>query len=231
LELVWIPPGEFMMGSPAGEEGRDDDEGPQTRVRLSKGFWMGKYEVTQRQWEVVMGTTIDQQRDKSSSNWPVFGGGPDHPMRFVSWNEVMAWCRKASALTSQRLTLPTEAQWEYACRAGTTAPYAGDVRLDDMGWYSGNSGQASPVGQKRANAWGLYDMHGNVFEWCLDWSGGKYPGGMVSDPQGPESGTKRVLRGGSWRGDAWRVRSAYRVASAPVFQSHDYGFRVVLAAD
>jgi formylglycine-generating enzyme required for sulfatase activity len=181
--FVNIPAGEFLMGSSNG----DRDERPAHRVRISRGFEMGKYEVTQAQWEAVMGS--------NSSHFK----GPNLPVENVSWDEVQDFIQRLNGL-SQRYTfrLPTEAEWEYACRAGTTGDYAGS--LDAMAWYGANSGNRThPVGQKQPNAWGLYDMHGNVWEWCQDWYGSNYyeqsPG---TDPQGPSSGSGRVVRGGSW---------------------------------
>ena len=215
LELAWCPPGSFLMGSPAGEAKRSDDE-TQHRVTLTKGFWMGNNPVTQRQWESVMGG--------NPSNFK----GADLPVEKVSWDDCQAFIAKLNEKLAARgdarpptvgtggraspragaFRLPTEAEWEYACRAGTTGPYAGD--LDAMAWYSANSGlETHPVGQKKANSWGLYDMHGNVWEWCQDWYGG-YPAGSVTDPAGPGSGSGRVIRGGSWSSSAGRCRSANR---------------------
>lgn len=188
LEMVWCPPGTFTMGSNDG----DSDERPVHQVTLTKGFWIGKTEVTQAQWKSVMG------------NNPSDHEGDDLPVECVSWDDCMEFCKKTG------LELPTEAQWEYACRAGSTGPYAGTGNLDDMGWYGGNSGrQTHPVGTKQPNAWGLYDMHGNVWEWCADWYG-DYPSGAVTDPKGASSGSYRVWRGGSWGNDAASCRSAGR---------------------
>jgi formylglycine-generating enzyme required for sulfatase activity/tRNA A-37 threonylcarbamoyl transferase component Bud32 len=198
LTLCWCPAGNFLMGSPSDEESRDSDEA-QHRVTLTKGFWMGKYEVTQGQWERVMG-----------SNPSGFtSAGASAPVEQVSWDDCQEFIRKVNALVSGGgFRLPTEAEWEYACRAGTTGPYAGN--LDDLGWYGGNSDNTThAVGRKKANAWNLYDMHGNVWEWCSDWHG-EYPSGGVSDPTGPGSGSFRVIRGGSWDDGARICRSAIR---------------------
>ena len=221
LRLIWIEPGTFAMGSPSGG---DDDERPDTQVTISRGFWLGRTEVTQAQWSSVMGSNPSKFQDA------------DLPVEQVSWNDAMEFCRKltererAAGRISDELayTLPTEAQWEYACRAGTTGDYAGN--LDAMAWYSANSGnQAHPVGQKQANAWGLYDMHGNVWEWCLDWYG-NYPGGAVTDPSGVPSGSFRVYRGGSWWDVAVYCRSARRSRSEPDFRGDLLGFRLCLSA-
>lgn len=218
LVLAPIAPGTFQMGSNDGE----NDERPVTRVTLTRGFWLGKTEVTQAQWQVIMG--------ENPSN---FKGG-DRPVEKVLWAEAMEFCRKLTARerTAGRLpdnygyTLPTEAQWEYACRAGTTGPYAG--KLDAMAWYDKNSGKEThPVARKQPNAWGLYDMHGNVWEWCLDWKG-SYPGGSVTDPTGASSGTYRVLRGAAWFYGAGECRSTLRYGNASDRRFNHVGFRVAL---
>jgi formylglycine-generating enzyme required for sulfatase activity len=163
--------------------------------------------------------------------------GDDLPVEQVTWDEAMEFCRKLTERerAANRLpagygyTLPTEAQWEYACRAGTTGDYAGD--LDAMAWYDKNSGGTPhPVGTKRANAWGLADMHGNVCERCLDWYDDKYRGGEVTNPRGPASGSFRVLRGGGWSFDALGVRSAVRFSGSPGSRGDDLGFRLALSA-
>ncbi|MEI7899124.1 MAG: bifunctional serine/threonine-protein kinase/formylglycine-generating enzyme family protein [bacterium] len=221
IELAWCPAGSFMMGSPESETGRSKDE-TQHRVTLTKGFWMGKTEVTQRQWGAVMGT--------NPSNFK----SADLPVEKVSWEDCQEFMRKLNAKLADaqtrvppggRFRLPTEAEWEYACRAGAVGSYAGAL---DMGWYSGNSGQVThAVGQKQANAWGLYDMLGNVWEWCQDWYG-DYPSGSVTDPAGPTSGSPRVARGGSWRGYAGDCRVADRGGRKPNHRDSRIGFRAVL---
>jgi formylglycine-generating enzyme required for sulfatase activity len=192
-----------------------DDEKPVHRVKITKGFWMGKYEVTQEQWEAVMGTNLSRFK------------GAQNPVESVSWNEVVEFCRKTGT------RLPTEAEWEYACRAGTTTKYSSgdsDSDLDGVAWYSGNSGNTThPVGQKQPNAWGLYDMYGNVWEWCADWyAGSYYQNSTGNDPTGPPSGSVRVLRGGSWFSDPGGCRSAGRVWIYPGSRFSYIGFRVCL---
>ena len=203
MEFVFIPPGEFMMGSPAGETGRGEDEGPQHRVKITKGFYMGVTEVTQAQWQKVMGNNPSSFK---GDNLPVEGICP-YDREF---------CRRLSYKENKSYRLPTEAQWEYACRAGSTGSYAGNGKLDEMGWYRENSqGTTHPVGTKKPNAWGLYDMHGNVWEVCEDWYGKDYYDGRPApdiDPKGPVQGDAGavVWRGGSWTHDPGACRSAYR---------------------
>jgi len=214
LDLVWCPAGNFMMGSPASETSRDNDE-TQHRVTLTKGFWMGSTEVTQRQWEAVMCSNPSKFKN----------AGANAPVEQVSWEECQTFVQRINArVTGGGFRLPTEAEWEYACRAGSTGPYAGN--LDAMGWYGQNSGYTThPVGQKQANAWGLYDMHGNVWEWCSDWWG-DYPAGSVTDPAGPGSGSNRVIRGGCWINFARSCRSAFRSRDDPGYRFNSLGFRL-----
>lgn len=207
LKLRRIEAGSFMMGSENGY----DDEKPVHKVTITQPFYMGIHPVTQAQWRQVMGSN------------PSFFKGDTLPVETVSWENAMAFCGKLSRKTGRTVGLPTEAQWEYACRAGTTGDYAG--KLDTMAWYDKNSGSTThPVGTKQPNAWGLYDMHGNVWEWCLDWYGA-YPAGSVVDPQGPSSGSYRVFRGGCWCYFASSCRSAYRDYFSPGIASFDLGFR------
>jgi len=201
IDFVLIQPGSFTMGSTMG----DDDEKPLHRVTISKPFYLGKYEVTQGQWQAVMG-----------SNPSLFKGDPNLPVEYVDWWEVQAFIRKLNARDGGQgyeYRLPSEAQWEYAARAGSTMAYSfGDnaSQLGDYAWYRDNAGNKThPVGQKRPNTWGLYDMHGNVWEWVQDWYG-DYAAAVVSDPAGPATGSVRVLRGGGWCGYAESCRSAAR---------------------
>jgi len=233
-KLVWIPPGDFTMGSPEDEKGRDQDEN-QVPVTLTEGFWLGQHPVTQSEWRRVMQTTPWRGQDYVRE-------GDDYAATYVSWKDAMSFCEK---LTQQeqiagrlplgwKYTLPTEAQWEYASRSGTKTPFSfGDdhSELGKYAWFDGNAWYAEqkyarPVGQKRANPWGLYDMHGNVFEWCRDWYTRDLAGG--TDPQGPSQGSSRVDRGGSWRINAASCRSAYRNRNAPDERNDDLGFRLAL---
>jgi len=203
MELVPIRPGQFLMGSPEEERGRDTDEGPRHRVRITKPFYMGKYEVTQAQFEAVMGED------------PATFKGANNPVESVSWQLAKEFCQKLGLMVGHAVRLPTEAEWEYACRAGTRTVFSfGDDldSIDDHAWYGGNSdGKTHPVGQKPPNPWGLYDMHGNVREWCRDWyDAGYYARSARSDPPGAETGSSGVLRGGSWRHSRITCRSAGR---------------------
>ena len=225
IEFVWIPPGEFRMGSTSRHA--DPDEKPVTRVRITRGFWMGKYEVTQAQWQAVMGSN-PSRFDNCGGNCPV---------ERASWNDVQEYIGKLNGKSGGRpYRLPTEAEWEYAARAGTTTDtYAGDITkprgkdpvLNRIGWYDENSGaRTHPVGRKAPNAWGLHDMLGNVWEWVGD-RFGDYPGGTVTDPVGPRSGSYRVFRGGSWRHLARDCRSADRNWNSPGSRTADLGFRLL----
>ena len=217
MEFVWIPAGSFVMGSPVGEEGRFRDE-RQHEVRISEGFWMTKYEVTQRGWVALMGTNPSR-----FSNC-----GPQCPVEQVSWEDTQEFIRRLNSRESGQgysYRLPTEAEWEYAARAGTTGARHGE--LSAIAWYWTNSGHRThPVGQKRANAWGLHDMLGNVMEWIGDWYG-EYPSGPVTDPKGPGSGRFRVLRGGNWNYYWKGVRSAYRNGYRLEHRNSRIGFRLV----
>ena len=225
IEFVKIPPGEFLMGS-TSRHARDDEK-PVTRVRISKGFYLGKTEVTQSQWQAVMGDNPSYSKD----------GGDDCPVEMVPWNDVQEFIGKLNARSGgERYRLPTEAEWEYAARAGTTTDtYAGNVTepngndpvVNRIAWYRENSGgQTQPVGQKASNGFGLYDMLGNVWEWVGDWYG-DYPGGAATDPGGPGSGSARVIRGGNWDLIAGDCRSANRFSFLPGFGVHILGFRLL----
>lgn len=213
MELVSVPAGSFMMGSENGSA----DEKPVHQVAIREGFYMGRYEVTQAQWQQVMGSN------------PSHFKGDNLPVDYLSWNDTQEFIRKLNAMNDEYVyRLPTEAEWEYACRAGAIGDRAGD--LDAMAWYNENSdGKTHPVGQKQPNSFGLYDMHGNVGEWCEDWNHESY-NGAPTDGSAWERGGKqhyRVLRGGSWRSLANRLRSATRNYLTPDYRNHLIGFRVV----
>ena len=209
MTFVRVPAGSFAMGSENG----DSDEKPVHPVTISRAFELQATEVTQGQWEAVMG------------NKPSRFQGESLPVEQVSWNDVQEFLRKLNQRDPGKgYRLPTEAEWEYACRAGTTGDRYGD--LNSIAWYTENSGgKTHPVGQKQPNAWGLYDMLGNVWEWCSDWYG-DYPSGSVTDPRGPSSGSSRVLRGGGWGSGASICRSANRSGYAPGIRYSVLGFRL-----
>ena len=212
MEMIWCEPGSFLMGSPLAERGRFDDE-PQHQVTLTKGFWLGKYEVTQKQWESVMGENPSKFKD------------PDRPVESVSWEDCNAFLRRLNVDLGGIARFPTEAEWEYACRAGSNSAIAGNGLLSDMAWYDANSGnETHPVGKNHPNAWGFYDMHGNVLEWCYDWFG-KFDA-KATDPKGPSIGSFRVLRGGCWFFYARDCRSAYRLKRDPALRNAIFGFRL-----
>jgi formylglycine-generating enzyme required for sulfatase activity/serine/threonine protein kinase len=228
MKFAWCPPGTFLMGSPAGEVERSDDE-LQHRVTLTKGFWLGIHQVTQAQWQAVMGDN------------PSHFKGVDLPVDNVSWEDCQKFVEKAVKKIGKMFRVPTEAEWEYACRAGTTTPFAfGQTISTDQANYDGNYTYAdgrkgvyrkktTPVGTFPANPWGLHDMHGNVWEWCADWYG-PYHKEDLTDPKGIKSGDARVLRGGSWNFYPRRCRSACRTRRAPGYRDF-FGCRVVLCLD
>jgi formylglycine-generating enzyme required for sulfatase activity len=228
MTFVYIPPGEFMMGSPEDEPERRDDE-VQHHVTLTRGFYMQTTPVTQGQWETVMGNNPSHFKED----------GPECPVENVSWEDAQAFIKKLNRAAGDEVyRLPTEAEWEYACRAGTTTPfYTGRCLGTDQANYDGNyplkgcpkgefRQKTTPVGSFPSNPFGLYDMHGNVWEWCQDWHG-PYPSEPVVDPTGPATGSVRVRRGGGWFNVGRVCRSAYRGAFAPAFRYWDGGFRLV----
>jgi formylglycine-generating enzyme len=247
VRLRWCPPGRFTMGSPPTEAGRRADEA-QVEVTLTRGFWMAAFETTQGQWQRIAGAFPDQPPTAA------FGLGEAFPIYWVNYAEAEGFCRalserarRASAIPAGvEFRLPTEAQWEYACRAGTTAAtafgdrvhrgdanYKIDPGLDGDGPPS--AGRATPAGAFRANAWDIHDMYGNVFEWCRDWYHAKLPGGVDPDVQvkgapNRDGSYSRVRRGAAWNDDATWCRSAMRLRYEPERRSDHIGFRVVLVA-
>ena len=230
MKMVWVEGGSFQMGG-TSEQGSDvfDNEYPIRRVNLN-GFFIGESVVTQEQWEKVMGTSIYQQASKAG--YSVTSVGPDYPMYYVSWDEAQAFCRELSRITGRTYCLPTEAQWEYAARGGKNnegTKYSGSWSLDAVGWYDDNSGSAPQrVKYKRPNSLGIYDMSGNVWEWCSDWYSNTYNVNDVNNPTGPSSGSNRVLRGGGWFDYARKCRVSYRGSNSPGSRTDAIGFRVVL---
>ena len=220
MAFVLVSPGAFLMGSKDG----DADEKPVHKVTITKAFYMGKYEVTCEQWNAVMGSLPEET------------GEPDDPVANVSWNDCQEFIKRLNQEQPRYMfRLPTEAEWEYACRAGSKTQYCfGDDEngLDEYAWHSANSGvAANPVGRKKPNAWGLHDMHGNVWEWCQDWkAAGYYIHSSEKDPAGPPTADARVIRGGSWFVEPGSCRSANRSGSAPEYANLDLGFRVVVVS-
>ena len=229
MKMIWVEGGEFMMGCTSEQGSCDSDEQNVRRVTVD-GFYIGMLEVTQSQWEKVVGTNIYTQKNKAGGS-NTYGVGPDYPMYYVSWEEAMEFCRLLSNKTGKTYTLPTEAQWEYAARGGKKADgtkYAGSNMIDAVAWYRDNSGSTThPCGSKRANALGIYDMSGNVWEWCKDWYSSSYTSYDTNNPIGPSSGSDRVYRGGGWDSDASSCRVANRNDYSPGGRGNCLGFRVV----
>jgi formylglycine-generating enzyme required for sulfatase activity len=227
MKFVWIEPGTFLMGSAPSGADQGSDEEPRHEVTLSRGFWLGKYEVTQGQWEAVTGAAPWSGRDWVQAD-------ASRPAVCISWTDVQAFADRLSRAGGAAYRMPTEAEWEYACRAGTTARWSfGDSQgpMADHAWYHGNAWtagleQAQPVGRKLPNPWGLHDMHGNVYEWVQDWYG-VYAAGAQSDPRGPTWGDRRVLRGGGFAGSAMGARAALRACGLSDYQASFLGARIV----
>jgi formylglycine-generating enzyme required for sulfatase activity len=238
LEMIYVEPGTFMMGAPKEELGNNGQE-PQRKVTLTQGYWLGKYEVTQAQYEAVIGRN------------PSFFKGRNLPVEYANWNDAMRFCQKLTELEraaghiteDYEFTLPTEAQWEYACRAGTTTALNNGKNLTSYyvcpnieplaryGYSEKAYSGTQEVGLKEPNAWGFYDMHGNVWEWCRDyWQREDISTEPVTDPTGPDKGSERVMRGGSWWYPAASCRSASRFYAVPNRFEYGYflGFRVAL---
>jgi formylglycine-generating enzyme required for sulfatase activity len=238
-KLVLIPAGEFQMGSPESDTQALPDERPQHRVRLSKAYYLGKCEVTQREWKAVMGTEPWKGKEFVRE-------GDDYPAVYISHKDAEAYCRRLSALPAEKAAgrayrLPTEAEWEHGCRGGNKQPtkfHFGDAEADlgKHAWYDKNADHvgedyAHPVGQKLANGYGLHDMHGNVWEWCSDWYVSAYYGTAAAsgpDPLGPAEGANRVCRGASWESHAAVCRSAVRNGDGPTFRRYSRGFRLAM---
>lgn len=253
MKLVPIPAGDFTMGSPESEKGRGKDE-DQVPVKITQSFLIAETEVTQEQWFKVTGKTLQQQIDNKEG--PIGRGanlvaeasaeGPNQPMCFVNWADAVAFCEALTLAEHEAGTLPknltyalpTEAQWEYACRAGTSTVFSyGDTLSAEQANFYGKKPyglteegeyreKTSDVKTFQPNSWGLYDMHGNLYEWCADWYSEKATGG--DDPKGPETGEGKNIRGGTWNRTAKSCRSAYRYSSGPESRSYNIGFRVII---
>ncbi|MCL2591484.1 MAG: formylglycine-generating enzyme family protein [Betaproteobacteria bacterium] len=243
MEFVLVQPGVFMMGCSEGDTECLGDERPQHPVKITQAFYLGKHEVTQKQWTAIMGNNPSRFR------------GDDRPVENVSWNDVQEFIHRLNGLEgTSKYRLPTEAEWEYAARAGVATKFPFDAtRAGEHAWYWNNSdGETHPVGGKQPNPWGLHDMHGNVWEWVQDWYGEGYyassltsssgtivqpkelmsgPKIVINDPKGAIEGSGRVLRGGSWGNDLRYLRSAHRNAYAPDYRNANTGFRLAVTSD
>lgn len=224
IQFQWCPAGTFDMGSPSDEPGRSDGE-VLHEVTLTKGFWLSRYEIAQAQWEDVMGEN------------PSEFAGEDRPVEHVSWDDVQEFLTLMNtAKAGSPYRLPTEAQWEYACRAGTTTRFYwgddfGETEIDDNAWYQDNgNNETHPVGEKDPNPWGLHDMIGNVREWCQDFYR-EYPETAETDPKGPDVGDEHAIRGGSWEDEPYACRAASRQFRPPDAQLGFLGFRLLREQD
>jgi formylglycine-generating enzyme required for sulfatase activity len=224
MKFAWIPPGRFLMGNDKGES----DEKPMHRVTITRGFWMGIYPVTQSQFEAVLSYNPSQFKGNNDSSL--------HPVEMVNWSDAKEFCQEFSKLTERPIRLPTEAEWEYACRAGSNTDYwsgSGEAPLKRVAWYGGTAGtskgQTQPVGKLDKNSWGLFDVHGNVWEWCED----PISGYSAEDDVDPLSlsGLGRVLRGGAWNSNADACRAAFRNWKDSATRSASFGFRVCFRLD
>ena len=230
MRMVYVEGGTFTMGCTSEQGGEcESDETPNRQTTVSS-YYIGMLEVTQSQWEKVMGTSVYQQRDRANSN-STYGVGPDYPMYYVSWEEAKEFCARLSRQTGKTYRLPYEAEWEYAARGGKKnegTKYSGGWSVDEVAWYDGNSGNSTyQCGTKRSNSLGLYDMSGNVWEWCEDWYG-KYLQYDNNNPKGASSGSLRMARGGGWNYVAKYCRVSVRNYGTPSSRSSGLGFRVVL---
>jgi formylglycine-generating enzyme required for sulfatase activity len=225
LEMIWCQPGEFIMGCSEDEEG-DSEDAQLHSVTLTRGFWLGRYQVTQAEYDTLAAAA---GVPPSPSKYV----GERRPVERVTWVNAVKWCQELTKREREahrlpegyEYRLPTEAEWEYACRAGSSAPFSGSGVLSEMAWYDENSDhQTHEVGRNKPNAWGFYDMHGNVLEWCSDWF--SEPKGDAVDPKGPPSGSFKVLRGGCWFFLGSDCRCAYRLKREPNLRNCIFGFRV-----
>ena len=229
LQMVKVEGGTFTMGCESEQTLSCDHSGEVTQTVTLSSYYISKYEITQAQWKAVMGTTIEEQRDAYDGS--LHGAGDDHPMYYVSWTEAKAFCDSLSKKTGKKYALPTEAQWEFAARGGVKSKsykYSGSNTIGDVAWYYDNGEMRThAVGSKQANELGIYDMSGNVWEWCADWSG-SYSSEAVTNPTGPDSGSERVARGGGWGNPEDHCRVSFHgTGGEPDHSNVDLGFRVV----
>ena len=232
FKMIRVEGGTFTMGAtPEQGSDADYDEKPAHQVTLSS-YYIGETEVTQALWQAVMGSTVSQQRDKANKEWPLRGVGTNYPMYNISWDECQEFVRKLNSLTGQAFRLPTEAQWEFAARGGNKSQgykYSGSNTLGNVAWYYDNSGQEThPVKTKSPNELGIYDMSGNVSEWCHDYWNSSYESSSQTNPTGASSGSYRVHRGGGWSSTTWGCRVSKRTYETPVGRNDPLGFRLAL---
>ena len=231
FNMIKVVGGTFTMGATSEQKNPYDDEKPAHKVTLSS-YYIGETEVTQALWKAVMGNTVRDQQDKANISWSMYGEGDNYPMYYVSWDECQDFINKLNELTNRRFRLPTEAEWEFAARGGNKSynmQYSGSSNIDEVAWYYGNSGKkAHPVKTKKANELGIYDMSGNVWEWCQDWKG-IYRSKAQMNPIGSDRGSDRVGRGGSWDGNASNCRLSLRYGYSPGIRYNYLGFRLALS--
>ena len=231
FNMIKVDGGTFTMGATSEQQNPAKDEKPAHKVALSP-YYIGETEVTQALWKAVMGNTVREQRDKANTSWFLYGEGDNYPMYYVSWDECQEFIRKLNEITNMRFCLPTEAEWEFAARGGNKSnhmQYSGSGNIDDVAWYYGNSGKkAHPVKTKKANELGIYDMSGNVWEWCQDWKD-TYGKKAQTNPKGPHRGVRRVLRGGSWCFGVSSCRSSNRDGNSSGVRDGNLGFRLALS--
>lgn len=228
IPMVWVEGGEFKMGCTGKKDDCREDERIIRTVSISE-FYIGMFEITQAQWTAVMGTTLSEQKDKTNY-MKMYGVGDTHPMYYISWEEAMEFCRLLSKKTGKTYTLPTEAQWEYAARGGNRSDeteYAGSNQIESVAWYNKNSFSTNLCGTKSANSLGIYDMSGNVSEWCKDWYANNYQAKDTNNPSGVTIGTQRVRRGGGWEDGSRNCRVSNRCYDSPNTRSYNIGFRIV----
>ena len=231
FNMIKVDGGTFTMGATSEQQNPDKDEKPAHKVALSS-YYIGETEVTQALWKAVMGNTVRDQRDKENPSLPIYGEGDNYPMYYVSWKDCQNFILKLNELTNRRFRFPSEAEWEFAARGGNKSnhtQYSGSSNIDDVAWFDGNSGSKThPVKTKKANELGIYDMSGNVWERCQDWWR-SYSSNAQTNPKGPDSGSYRVYRGGSWRFNARCCRSSHRGYDSPGDRVNYLGFRLALS--
>ena len=238
MDMVYVEGGSFEMGATEEQgDAADNNEYPVRTIKLDS-YYIGKFEVTQAQWEAVMGTSLEDQRTVSTYDYGIAGEGADYPMYYVNWYEAQEFCKRLSEATGKKYVLPTEAQWEYAARGGNKSQhykYSGSNEVEEVAWYEVNSyslGESHPdygahrVGTKKANELGIYDMSGNLWEWCSDWYASRYDEKDTDNPQGSVEGTEYVERGGSWTYYARGCRVSFRGHAKPSYRGYRVGFRV-----